>query len=408
MDVSTQAEETQTPQRSLVDAGGVGRENTSDLPAPASESLDVSVIIPTLNEAANLPVLVPRIAGALAGRRFEILIVDDNSQDETAAVCAGLAETYPLRLLVRTVSAYGLSGAVLHGIAAARGRTLMVMDADLQHPPEQLPALLAALDGGADFALGSRYVAGGSTDGEWTFFRKINSEGATLLARPFAGTVRDPMSGFFALPRTVYERAERLTPLGYKIALELMCKCRVRHVQEVPIHFGVRTRGESKLSLKQQFRYLEHLSRLYDFTFPRASPITKFLINTVVGMVVGLGVFFLLHHAGMPGVPATAWGYLFSLVITGIFHVRYVRTQREFLLTRHPWIDFFSIATLEMLAVLTAAGWLFHYAVAAAPLELFIICFGCGLVVRYVLRKELLQDVRGLRRELRVDEWRPR
>jgi hypothetical protein len=106
---------------------------------------------------------------------------------------------------------------------------------------------------------------------------------ATLLARPFAGDTSDPMSGFFALKRLTFDRAQRLTPLGYKIGLELMCKCRVEKVREIPVDFGTRHAGVRKLSLKEQFRYLEHLSRLYDLTYPRLSPILKF------AMVVGLG-----------------------------------------------------------------------------------------------------------------------
>src|SRR6185436_9268852 len=137
---------------------------------------------------------------------------------------------------------------------------------------------------------------GGSTGERWGVFRKINSRIATLLARPFAGRTTYPMSGFFALRRTTYERAQRLTPLGYKIALELMCKSRVENVREIPIHFAERTRGQSKLTLKEQFRYLEHLSRLYDFTFPRASPISKFSIATISGWFVALAVFLIVTH----------------------------------------------------------------------------------------------------------------
>jgi dolichol-phosphate mannosyltransferase len=363
-----------------------------------------SIIVPALNEAANIPLLLPRLAAAMGERDYEVLIVDDASRDRTPEVCAELAKTYPLRLLVRHDPKHGLSGAVLHGIAESRGQTIVVMDADLQHPPERVPALLEALDGGADFALGSRYVPGGSTDDRWTFFRKINSEVATFLARPFAGKVRDPMSGFFALRRTTFDRAQRLTPLGYKIALELMCKCRVRSVREVPIHFGLRTQGESKLTIQQQFRYLEHLSRLYDFTFPRASPIVKFLVTALLGLLVGLCVFMSLVADGRGWVGATILGYFGSILVTAVFHIRYVRTQREFLLTRHPWADFLAISAAEWLASGLAALWLAHRAAGAPPAEAFLISFGCAIVVRYVLRKEFLQDIRGLRKDLRREE----
>jgi dolichol-phosphate mannosyltransferase len=231
----------------------------------------VSIVIPAMNEAKNLPALLGRIDAAMAGRSYEAIIVDDDSRDGTPEVCQSLIDQYPVRLVVRKDPSNGLSGAVLHGMGVARGELLVVMDADLQHPPETIPDLLAPLESGeAEFVLGSRYVAGGSTEENWSVFRRINSRIATLLARPFARGTRDPMSGFFSLRAETFRGASRLTPIGYKIALEMMCKCRVRRVCEVPIHFGNRAQGESKLSLKQQVRYLRHLARLYHFTFPRA------------------------------------------------------------------------------------------------------------------------------------------
>ena len=234
---------------------------------------EVSVVVPALNEALNLPELAARIAASLAGRAYEIIIVDDGSADGTHAVCDHLALTYPLTLVVRDTPRDGLSGAVLRGLSEARGDWLVVLDADLQHPPESIPLLLEPLEAGsAEFALGSRYVAGGSTEEGWSWFRRANSRIATLLARPVAGRTRDPMSGFFALHRDTFRRARQLTPLGYKIGLELMCKCGVGAVCEVPIRFANRHEGESKLGVRQQIKYLEHLSRLYDFQLPAARP----------------------------------------------------------------------------------------------------------------------------------------
>ncbi len=264
-------------------------------------TLDVSIIVPALNEAANLPMLIERIDAALAGVAYEVIVVDDNSRDGTPGVCETLSRQYPLTLLTRIAPRGGLSGAVLEGLARARGAYLVVMDADLQHPPDRIPALLKPLqDRAADFVLGSRYVAGGTTSEKWGPFRQLNSRVATLLARPFAGATRDPMSGFFAMSRGAYATGRHLTPLGYKIALELMCKCRVaeaaggRGVREIPIHFDSRAHGESKLTLAQQFKYLEHLSRLYDFHFPRVSPMLKFLIVTGLGWLVALSAFLAL------------------------------------------------------------------------------------------------------------------
>src|SRR3954454_20702568 len=156
---------------------------------------DISLVIPTLNEGENLAPLVERIAAALSGRAYEILLVDDNSQDNTPQIAAELARNYPVKLIVRQIPKDGLGGAVLHGIRQAQGKFLVVMDADLQHPPEKLPELLAPLEhhSGTDFVLGSRHVPGASTGERWGLFRRINSHVATLLARPFAGHACDPM-----------------------------------------------------------------------------------------------------------------------------------------------------------------------------------------------------------------------
>ena len=365
---------------------------------------DLSIIVPALNEAPNLPALAERIDRALAGKSYEILIIDDNSRDNTVDVCKELSTKFPLRLIVRERPTNGLSGAVLHGIRESHGGRIVVMDADLQHPPEKIPELLAALEGGADFALGSRYIPGGSTGEQWGIFRKINSWAATVLARPFAGKVNDPMSGFFALDRATFDRAERLTPLGYKIALELMCKCRVKHVREVPIHFAERVAGESKLSLKQQFRYLEHLSRLYDFTYPRLSPIVKFLIATGIAWAVGLMLFIILLHVRIGGSLAVTIAYFGAILATAVFHARYVRTQREFLVRRHPWIDFLVTSLAEWFTCAVVAIYLDLRVHSPRWFELFFIPFLAAMFVRYVLRKEFLLDIRGLRRDLRKEE----
>lgn len=367
---------------------------------------EISLIIPTLNEAENLPPLLERISAALNGRAYEVLLVDDNSHDNTKEVAASLATRYPVKLIVRERPKDGLGGAVLHGMRLSRGKYLVVMDADLQHPPEKLPELLSPLEhqNGTDFVVGSRHVPGASTGEQWGLMRKINSDVATLLARPFAGRMRDPMSGFFALRRDTFEGAQRLTPLGYKIGLELMCKCRVHQVKEIPIHFAERTRGESKLSLKEQFRYLEHLSRLYDFCFPRLSPMVKFLVVLIVSMLVSLGLFELLLYNGVGPRWAPILAYPAAIVVTGVFHRRYIRTQREFIVEQRPWLDFIFVALVEWAVCAIASIWLSARAQQASALEIFLVCFGMATIARYVLRKELLQDVRGLRKADRLDD----
>lgn len=227
--------------------------------APAAPS--VSVVVPTYNERDNLAPLARRLFAALDPQRTELLIVDDNSPDGTAAAAGDLAPHYPVRCLVRRQER-GLATAVIAGLRAARGDFVVVMDADLSHPPETIPALLAALaDPRVEMAIGSRFVSGGKVDLHWPLHRRLNSLVARLLARPLT-PVRDMMSGFFCVRRASL-RLDDLRPVGYKIALELIVRHGWRNIIEVPITFSDRAAGRTKLSVAEQLRYLRHLSRLY-------------------------------------------------------------------------------------------------------------------------------------------------
>lgn len=373
--------------------------------SPPHPALQVSIVVPALREAANIPTLTRRLAAAMAptGLSWELLIVDDDSRDGTEHVCADLSSEFPIRLLVRRPPKDGLGGAVLDGFRQTHADILVVMDADLQHPPEKVPDLIAAL-ANADFALGSRYTAGGGFEGHWSAFRAFNSRFATWLARPFAPGITDPMSGFFALRRTTYQRAERLTPLGYKIALELICKCRVakpaggQGVVEVPITFAQRSAGTSKLSAREQFRYLEHLSRLYDYTFPRASPVAKFIISVLLALIPTAALWYAL-----PASPLTriAIAYPVAMAVTALLHLRYVSAQREFIISPRPWRDFIIISAGEYLAALLATWYLTLRMPSIPRYELLLIPLCLATLTRYILRKEMLHDIRGLRREPR-------
>jgi len=359
---------------------------------------EVSIVVPTLNEAANLPALMRRIDATMAGRSYEVLIVDDSSTDDTYDVCSTLSREYPLHLFVRTKPENGLSGAVLYGLARARGNLLLVMDADLQHPPEQIPDLLGPLERNeAEFVIGSRYVAGGSTDGKWGALRRLNSWVATFLARPFAGHTRDPMSGFFALSRETYERAGRLNPIGYKIALELMCKCRVRKVCEVPIHFGIREAGESKLSVRQQVRYLDHLSRLYDFSFPIASPLLKFVVATGCAWLIAFGLYVRLVAQNVSPVRAPTLAFIAAVLMTAAFHFRSLRMSDRPALSRRDWSDFSLLIIGEWSVCTLAAHWVGTHIEHLTVSQFFVVTFGAAAIARYMLRTGLLHNLQGVR-----------
>jgi dolichol-phosphate mannosyltransferase len=222
----------------------------------------VSVVIPTYNERESLVTLYPELCAALAPYPSELILVDDGSPDGTAAYAESL--TGQLACHVRNRGRkLGLASAVQEGFTQAHGSVIVVMDADGSHPPASIPKLVDAVtSGGAEFALGSRYIAGGSTPG-LSPVRRLMSRGATALARPLV-PVADPMSGFFAFQRPVLDRAP-LSPLGFKIGLEIMVRCRPRPIAEIPISFRPRTAGSSKLGQGEIGGYLRHIGRLYGF-----------------------------------------------------------------------------------------------------------------------------------------------
>ena len=224
----------------------------------------VSVIVPAYREAENMPELIARLNALRTspGLDLELIIVNDSSGDTTEETVH--EQNQPWAHVITRSTERGLSSAVLRGLSEAKNPFLIVMDADLSHPPEAIPKLIDALEEGADFAVGSRYVPGGSTDDQWTLFRALNSRVATVLARPLT-RLRDPMSGFVALRRETFQQAAALNPVGYKIGLELLVKCNCKHVTEVPIHFASRKRGKSKLTLSEQLKYLRHLGRLFSY-----------------------------------------------------------------------------------------------------------------------------------------------
>lgn len=237
-------------------------------------TVSVSLIIPTYREADNIAELAKRLA-PLKDRfeAFEVLIMDDNSQDGTEAAVSKVGADW-FKLIIRKTNR-GLSPAVIDGMKLARHDVIVVMDADLSHPPEKIPQMVTTLlSGKTDFVVGSRYVAGGKIHQDWSLFRMLNSKVSTLMASPLT-RIKDPMSGFFALRRETFLKADELSPLGYKIALELIVKCQCRHVIEVPIEFAERFAGKSKLSLKEQLKYIVHVGRLYRYKLGQILPSRK-------------------------------------------------------------------------------------------------------------------------------------
>ena len=260
-------------------------------------SKSISIIIPTYNERENITPLVERIDRALSTRDYEVVFVDDNSKDGTAELINSLSGKYPVRVMVRKEER-GLATAVVHGIDHSDGSTVVVMDADLQHPPEVITDLLGKAGDNADIVIASRYVDGGGLKG-WGLTRRIISAGAIILAHlllPATRAVKDPMSGFFSFKRRVVGKA-KLKPSGYKILLEILMEGEFQKVAEVPYTFSNRSGGESKLNARQQIEYLKHLASL----MWRKGELTRFFKFCLVGLSgvgVNMGIFWLLTRYG--------------------------------------------------------------------------------------------------------------
>lgn len=232
----------------------------------ASEQLTLALVIPTLDEAGNIAPLLREVHSALEPLRisYEIIVVDDDSSDGTGAVVAAIArEDSRVRLLARK-GERGLAGAILDGWRQTGAEVLGVMDADFQHPPELLPELIAAISGGSDLAIGSRYATGGRLR-QWNRTRRLASALAVGMTWPLQKgerRARDPLSGFFLVRRRCLHEVS-FQRAGFKLLLEILVRGRVDSIQEVPFTFGRRFTGSSKANFKVAWEYSRLLGRLY-------------------------------------------------------------------------------------------------------------------------------------------------
>jgi dolichol-phosphate mannosyltransferase len=270
----------------------------------------ISLVIPTYKEKDNIEPLVTRLSASLADYQYEIVIMDDNSRDGTEELVKSLSAKYPVKIVVRR-DKKGLASAVVDGFEHAASDIIVVMDADLQHPPEVVPSLIKAIDDGADIAIGSRYIRGGGCEG-WSLLRRIISKGAAFISHlflPSTRKIKDPMSGFFVIRRDVVKDA-KLNPSGFKILLEILMLGKWKTAVEVPFMFVTRSRGESKLNTKQQLDYLKHIYSL----MLRTGEMLRFIKFCLVGgsgVIVNLGLYTLLtRYAGFTPIDDTSGGIL--------------------------------------------------------------------------------------------------
>jgi dolichol-phosphate mannosyltransferase len=219
----------------------------------------LSVVVPTFNEAENLPVLVARLAAVLSGIAWEVIFVDDNSPDGTAAAARRLAQTDPRVRCLRRIGRRGLAGACIEGMLASSAAAVAVMDGDLQHDETQLPRMLACIEQGGDLVVGARFSPGGGATGGLSRVRHLGSRAATVAAKCLLGVqLSDPMSGFFMIRREVFDAvAPRLSTQGFKVLLDIVVTCgQPLRIVELPFVFRPRSHGQSKLDTLVVFQFL--------------------------------------------------------------------------------------------------------------------------------------------------------
>ncbi len=255
-------------------------------------------MIPTYNEAKNVSKIVALLSQLLDQAipdAYELIVVDDNSPDQTWEIAQGLMLEYPQLRVMRRVEERGLSTAVIRGWQAARGSVLGVIDADLQHPPELLLKLWGEIKRGGDMAVASRHVEGGGVS-DWSVVRRFLSRGAQTLGLiilpEVIGRVSDPMSGYFMIRRQCIA-GRTLSPVGYKILIEVLARGRVPWIGEVGYVFQERQEGESKVTSKQYVDYLQHLLRLR-FSLGPVARLLRFSAVGLTGVFVDMLVLYLL------------------------------------------------------------------------------------------------------------------
>jgi len=288
-------------------------EMSSAVPSPS-----VTVIVPTFRERENIPLVVAKLGQVLEGMDWEVVFVDDDSDDGSNRVLLELSRSHPRVRFILRVGRRGLSSACLEGMASSSADLFAVMDADLQHDEGILPAMILSFrdDPRLDLAVGTRYSAGGGT-GNWSRRRALISRLATKVEKSLLRTpLSDPMSGFFVIRRQLFEEAVReTTGKGFKILLDIVLSCgRELRTREFPYEFRERTHGESKLDIVVG---LEYLFLLADKTLGQFLPVSfvLYVLAGLSGLLLHLLLLGCLYRAaGFPFVMAQTISTIMAMV----------------------------------------------------------------------------------------------
>jgi dolichol-phosphate mannosyltransferase len=328
-------------------------------PAP-----ELCVVVPTFNEAANVPLLVERLRTVLASCDWEALFVDDNSPDATYAVARRIGETDSRVRCIRRVGRRGLAGACLEGMLASQARYVAVIDGDLQHDATLLVAMLERLrTGKVDLAVASRYLDGGSAAGLASAYRARISRAANALVQRLLGVaLSDPMSGYFMMRRDAFETlVPQLSSQGFKILLDIVATARGSlRIVELPTTFHARQHGESKLDSKiaLDFAALVTAKLTNDAVSPR---FLLFCLVGLTGLVVHLGILWTLQpptlRFGTAQTAATVGAIAWNYVLNNFFTYRDQRLSGRRFVT--GLVEFEVICAIGAISNIGIATWMY-------------------------------------------------
>lgn len=297
----------------------------------AGKPLELAIVLPTLNERANVAPMVARLEQVLGPSGWEAVFVDDNSRDGTAELVREIGRTDPRIRVIQRIGRRGLASAAIEGMCATAAPYVAVMDADHQHDPALLLDMLAAVKSGDyDLAYASRFAEGGTADGLSSKGREKGSRIANALARKLTGTeLSDAMSGFFLLrTEQLRKQADRLSGIGFKIMLDILATAEPPlKVKEFPLKFAQRAAGESKLD---HGVVLDFLAGLYERWLGRIIPTRFALFATVgaLGVVVHMAVLTPLYKVmGVPFALAQAIAALVAMTFN--FWLNNLLTYRD-------------------------------------------------------------------------------
>ncbi len=292
--------------------------------------MQLSIIIPTFNERENVEPIVKRISSSLKMvLEYEIWFIDDSTDDTPSVLERICACNQHVHFIHRSHSG-GLASAVVDGIGLSKGKYVIVMDGDLQHPPELLPVLLQRLEEGIDIVIPSRFVDGGS-DGGLGLFRKWVSWTARMFGQIALRKLRkisDCTGGYFGFHRSVIDGV-KLSPIGWKILIEILVKGNYQTVHEVPYAFQARDAGMSKMTLREQFNYIHHIFKLV----LQSDEDRRFFSFCLVGLsgvivnVAALSLFIYLLH--VREVPASILASFIAMVSNFIWNDRITWRDRS-------------------------------------------------------------------------------